>query len=131
MGMLISWFVLPNGKRIDMAKSATAEDAEGVGALGGDVNYHFMAQFLGVAAYALLVSETTQPTSSQLTGEVNVEGDMQRSMAQQFSPLAQRYLTLVPTITLQPGTPFKVFVEDDVYLTPWATIYDGLISSQR
>lgn len=129
MGMVVTWFVLPNGKRIDMNKKGSAEDAAGVGALAGDVNYHFMAQFLGVAAYALLVSETAQTTSSQFTGQVDVGGDISRSMAEQFSPLAQRYLTLVPTITLPAGTPFKVFVEDDVYLQPWASIYDKLISA--
>lgn len=130
MGMTVTWFVLPNGKRIDMSKASSAQDSEGVSALKGDVNYHFMAQFLGVAAYAVLVSESSQNTSSQFTGEVNVEGDIQRSMAEQFSPLAQRYLTLVPTITLKPGTPFKVFIEDDVYLKPWSSIYDKLMSNR-
>lgn len=129
MGMGVTWFVLPNGKRIDMNKKGSAQDAAGVSAIGGDVNYHFMAQFLGVAAYALLVSETAQTTSSQFTGQVDVGGDISRSMAEQFSPLAQRYLTLVPTITLPAGTPFKIFVEDDVYLKPWGTIYDKLISA--
>lgn len=130
MGMVVSWFVLPNGKRVDMSKASGVQDSEGVAAIGGDVNHHFLAQFLGVAAYALLVTETTSNTSSAFTGEQNPEGDIERSMAVQFSPLAQRYLTLVPTITLEPGTPFKVFIEDDVYLKPWGSIYDKLMSNR-
>lgn len=53
MGLTVQWVVLPNGNRIDFSKSAGL-DREGVAGLKDQVNYHFMAQFLGVAAYALV-----------------------------------------------------------------------------
>jgi len=31
---------------------------------------------------------------------------------------------LTPTIKTSNGTPFKLFIEDDIYLKPWARIDD-------
>ncbi len=36
--------------------------------------------------------------------------------------VASRYLNLVPTITIQPGTPINIFLDDEMYLQPWAPI---------
>ena len=36
--------------------------------------------------------------------------------------IAGRYLNLVPTITVKPGTPMNVFLDDEMYLKPWAPI---------
>lgn len=128
LGLTVPWIILPDGRRIDFSRTA-ALDHMGIGAIKDKVNYHFMAQFLGVAAYAILASETERDTSSQITGQTDIQGDINESIRKQFAPLAARYLTLVPTITLRSGTPFKIIIEDDIYLKPWGTVYDNLYSS--
>lgn len=128
LGLTVPWIILPDGKRIDFSRAA-ALDHMGIGAIKDQVNYHFMAQFLGVAAYAILASETESDQSSQFTGRTNIEGDINSSLRKQFAPLAARYLNLVPTITLRSGTPFKIIIEDDIYLKPWGTVYDKLYTN--
>lgn len=126
-GLIVNYFVLPNGNRVDMRKSANALDSMGVAGLKDEVNYHFLAQFLGVAAYALISSETASSTSSQFTGETNIGGDIGQNVRQQLQPLASRYLNLVPTITLNTGLPMTIYIEDEIILEPWGTIYDELL----
>lgn len=127
MGLTINWFVLPNGNRIDFSQSASALDSMGIGAIKDDVNYHAMAQFLGVLAYAVVASETASNTSSGFTGETNIKGDIGEGIREQFSPLASRYLSLVPTVTLNTGTPITVYIENEMHVEPWGTIYDNLL----
>lgn len=126
MGLTTNWLILPNGNRIDLTKAAVLDNS-GIGAIKDDVDYHFLAQFLGVAAYAVISSETENSTSSGFTGTTDIQGDIGQSMRQQFAPLASRYLGLKPTITLGVGTPITVYIEDEIILEPWGTIYDNLL----
>ena len=36
--------------------------------------------------------------------------------------VASRYLNLVPTIVVKPGTPMNVFLDDELFLRAWAPI---------
>lgn len=126
MGLTVEWVVLPNGKSISF-KNTSALDSAGVGAIKDKVNYHFIAQFLGVGAYALLTTETDRNDTS-LGGQTSLSGDIGSALRSQFAPLAQRYLSLVPTITLRSGTPVNIFLEDDVYAESWKYIYADYIA---
>jgi type IV secretion system protein VirB10 len=121
MGLTVRWFVLPDGKRISLERRVAALDQEGVPAIKDEVNYHFMAQFLGVAAYALLSSSTSYEGSGT-DQEKSFEGNLSQSLREQFAPLAAKYLNLVPTITLNIGTPLNIFLEDDIYAYPWESL---------
>ena len=121
MGLAVKWLVLPDGKRISFERRVAALDQAGVPAIKDKVNYHFLAQFLGVAAYAVLSSETSREGSGY-NNDQTFEGQMSQSMREQFAPLAAKYLNLVPTITLRIGTPIKIFLEDKVYAHPWASL---------
>jgi type IV secretion system protein VirB10 len=125
MVMTVNWLVLPNGKRIDFSKTAVL-DAAGVGAIEGDVNYHLIPQILGVAAYATLSTETSYDGTGS-DSDSSYEGELGQSMREQFAPMAAKYLNLVPTVTLQPGTPMRIFIDDDLYLTPWDRTYAGVL----
>jgi len=127
MGLVVNWIIMPDGSRIDMTKTS-ALDHEGVGAMKDKVNRHFVAQFLGVAAYALLISEADGDSSSSFSGVTDVEGDVEEELRRQFAPLAAKYLNLVPTITLRSGMSFKVFIEDDVWVQPWSSVYENLLT---
>ena len=125
MGLTVRWFVLPDGKRISLEKKVAALDKEGVPAIKDKVNYHFFAQFMGVAAYAVLSSSTSYDGSGA-DQEKSFEGNLSQSAREQFAPLAAKYLNLVPTITLNIGTPLNIFLEDDVYANPWDSVHRKL-----
>ena len=96
-------------------------DREGVAAVKDKVNRHFLAQFLGVAAYAVLSSETSR-TGTGFNNDSTFESDVGEEARRHFAPLAQKYLRLVPTITLRPGTPLRVYIAEELYITPWDTV---------
>jgi type IV secretory pathway VirB10-like protein len=122
MGLTVEWAVLPNGKRIDFHKNATIDQA-GVPAFEGSVNYHFVAQFLAVAAYATISAAGPQD-------QVNQNGYIQPTFKGQFAdgtraallPFVMKYLSLIPTVTLESGMPIKIHTQDDLYVKAWARV---------
>lgn len=122
MGFVVKWAVLPNGKKVDFSKAAFA-DRQGIGAIKDKVNRHLVAQFLGVAAYALLSSETSR-SGSGFINDSTYEAEVGESLRSQFAPLAQKYLNLVPTITIRNGQTFKLVLEDEIFVDPWSDIYE-------
>lgn len=122
MGYTVPWIVLPNGNKIDMSKSSGL-DREGVAAMKDQVNYHFMAQFLGVAAYALVASETSY-VGTGTESEATYSGDVGRGIRSQVSPIAQKYLSLVPTITIKAGQSLNIILEEEIFLEPWKNIFE-------
>ncbi len=125
MGLPATWAVLPDGKRISFEKTGALDQA-GIGALKDKVNRHLLAQFLGVAAYAVLSVESSR-SGSGYENDNTFAGDLGESMREQFAPLAAKYLNLVPTITLRSGLPMKIFIEDDLYVTPWRKTFAQLV----
>ena len=130
MGLVVRWLVLPNGKRISFERRVAALDQAGVPAIKDKVDYHFIAQFLGVAAYAVLASSTSYQGSG-IAKDTDFEGQLGQSLREQYAPLAAKYLNLVPTITLEEGTPLKIFIEDDIYAFPWDTISNRIFRVNR
>ncbi|WP_263147658.1 TrbI/VirB10 family protein [Pseudomonas sp. RIT-PI-AD] len=120
VAFLVKEGVLPNGNRIDFTKASTV-DREGVGAIEDQVDYHFMAQFLGVAAYAIVSSESSYSGSGDKEG--SYAGDVGENTRREFSPLVQKYLNIVPTVTIRPGQSFRVIVEEEMYVEPWSDLY--------
>lgn len=123
MGSIPLWAIRPDGKRIDFKRTA-AMDSAGVAALAGDVDRHFLAQFMGVGAYAIIgIAPSTsnfgsQPDTSRDSFVREATGKS-RDVGRAF---AEKYLNIVPTIKVRAGTPIKIFIEDDIYVTPWKTV---------
>jgi type IV secretion system protein VirB10 len=130
MGLTVTWIVLPDGKRISLKKKADMLDQAGIHAVKDKVNYHFLAQFLGVAAYALISSETSRDGSG-IAQDDTYEGQVGEAMREQFAPLAAKYLDLVPTITLRAGTPINIFLEDDIFAYEWSSLRKRLFKANR
>lgn len=120
MGSVPLWAIRPDGKRIDFKRTASMDSA-GVAALADKVDRHFLAQFFGVGAYALI---GLGPSMSNYGAEPNTSRDAfireatakSRDVGRTF---AEKYLNIVPTVKIRAGTPMKIFVEDDIYVTPW------------
>lgn len=123
MGAMPMWAIRPDGKRIDF-KRTSSMDAAGVAALKGTVDRHFLAQFMGIGAYAIiglgpsLNNFGSEPESSR-DAFVREATGKSRELGRGF---AEKYLNVVPTQTVFAGTPIKIFIEDDIYVTPWAEI---------
>lgn len=121
---LIHTIETPDGELIDFKKDV-AVDHEGVAAIEDEVDYHFMAQFLGVLAYAIVSSGVDGSQYNGLTGEVDVGAEIKGSLRDQFAPLASKYLRLVPTITINSGQTFNVFVTEPKYIKPYQGVFYG------
>ena len=125
MGITVPWIVLPNGNKIDMSK-ASGMDREGVSALGDQVDRHLMAQFFGVAAYALVGTQTSRDGTGG-DSDSSYLGDVGESSREQVAPLAQKYLSLKPTLILRAGQSMNIMIEEEVYLSPWRNIYEDYL----
>lgn len=121
MGITVHKGILPNGNVLDFSK-ASGLDREGVGAIKDQVDHHFLAQFLGVAAYALIGSESSREGSG-ISNDRTYAGDVGESVRQQTAPLAEKYINLVPTITIRPGQNFRIMLEESLYVEPWKDLY--------
>lgn len=125
MGITVPWIVLPNGNKIDLSKSS-GMDREGINALGDVVDRHLMAQFFGVAAYALVATETSRSGTSS-DSDSSYSGDVGEGLRSQTAPLAQKYLSLTPTITLRAGQSMNIMIEEEIFLSPWRNIYEDYL----
>lgn len=133
MALTAQWLVLPNGARIDLARSSML-DAGGVAAIEGDVNRHFLAMLGGVVAYGVIGGlgaaeaarradrDPTVAAAGIISGGRSAGAEIASGLSDIGKRIASRYLNLVPTITLNPGTPMNVFLDDEMYLKPWAPI---------
>jgi len=121
MAFLVKKGILPNGNEIDFSKSASAADREGVGALEDKTDYHLMAQFFGVAAYALVGTSTSRSGTGD--DQSSYAGDVGEGAREQTAPLAQKYLNIVPTQTIRPGQSFQIVLESEMYIEPWSDLY--------
>ena len=120
VGFLVKEAVLPNGNSIDFS-TASVSDREGVGAIEDQTNYHLVAQFLGVAAYALVGSQTSRSGTGDQ--ESSYAGDVGENSRSQFAPLAEKYLNIVPTQTIRPGQSFQIITEQEMFIEPWSDLY--------
>ncbi len=120
MGITVRTMVLPDGKTIDFSRQA-ALDREGIAAVAGSTDYHLIEQFLGVAAFAVLSAGTSRQGSG-IANDNSFQGELGASARQQLNPIIARYLSLVPTITLEPGTPMRIFLQEEMWITPWKSV---------
>jgi len=120
MGYIVNYMVLPDGKKIDFSKQAGL-DREGIAAVKDEVNRHLLAQFFGVAAY-VLVADNSSRDSSNINGDGSYAGDVGENSRVIGGDIAEKYLSLVPTITINPGTNARIFIEEEMYIYPWEKI---------
>jgi len=120
MGYMINYMVLPDGKKIDFSKQAGL-DREGIAAVKDEVNRHLLAQFLGVAAYVLVANDSSRD-SSTIDSEGSYAGDVGNTSREIGGSIVDKYLSLVPTITINPGTNARIFIEEELYIYPWEKI---------
>lgn len=126
MALSVRWIVRPDGTKIKFVSQAL--DHEGIGALKGKTNYHFLARFGGAAAFALLSSETARADYSSGGSGATFESDVGQALREGGADLVAPYAGLVPTQTLDYGRKLRLFVSEDIYIRPWRAVYQRLMS---
>ena len=126
MALSVRWIVRPDGSKIKFVSRAL--DHEGVGAVKGKTNYHFLARFGGAAAFALLSSETARADYSSGGSGATFESEVGQSLRGAGADLVTPYARLLPTQTLNYGRKLKLFVSEDIYIRPWRGVYQRLVS---
>jgi type IV secretion system protein TrbI len=120
--VLIVWqrLILPNGDSMILG-AMPGTDQEGQSGLNDQVNYHFdklaeAAALSTVIAYGGNLAINPNSTSNNQ----DIVGD---TIAQEGSQIGQqiinRQLDVQPTITIRPGWPFRVLVNQDMILKPY------------
>ena len=127
IGFLIKSIIRPDSLVIDLSNDA-ALDHEGVTGIDDEVNHHLLTQFAGVVAYALISSGADGTQTGGLTGNVDVRAEAKNEVRQQYQPLASKYLQLAPTITINSGTTFNIFIEKPKKLKPFRSIFNEFIN---
>lgn len=131
VGMMVKWITLPDGSRINM--SSSGRDTGGTPGVGGDVNRHILAQLFGATAYAVFTiienitfdfqndnnNNSNYVLSPSSYGALYAPQRQATTIGKQY---AAKYLNLVPTIKVPAGTPFKIFLEEDIYSEMWQPI---------
>lgn len=128
MALSVRWIVRPDGTKIKFVSQAL--DHEGIGALKGKTNYHFLARFGGAAAFALLSSETARADYSSGGSGATFESDVGQALREGGADLVAPYAGLVPTQTLDYGQKLRLFVSEDIYIRPWRAVYQHLLTGQ-
>lgn len=123
VAFMVTWLVLPNGDRIDFSR-ASGLDRMGIPAVKGtEVDRHILAQVLGVSAYALIGSKSSYAGSGD--GENTYAGDIGDGLRGQGRNFAAKFLQIVSTVELHAGEPVRIITEDEIYVYPWDSVYEG------
>ena len=125
VGMSVPWIVLPDGNKIDTSKSSGL-DREGMGGISDQVDHHWMEQFLGVAAYALVANNTSYEGTGN-DSDSSYELEVAQGLRDQLAPHVQKYLQLRPTNVIRSGQSMNIIIEDEVFLKPWRNIYEDYL----
>ena len=125
MGLSVEWVVRPDGRKIRFVSDAL--DAEGVGAVQGDVNYHWMVKIGGTAAFALLKSKSGRPDYSVGGRGRTFESDVGQDLREFGADIVDDYAVLIPTVTLYQGTHLRFFVNEDIYIKPWRSVFERFV----
>ena len=128
MVLSVRWIIRPDGAKIKFISQAL--DHEGIGAIKGETNYHFPARFGGAAVFALLSSETSRADYSSDGSGATFESDVGQALRDAGADLTAPYAGLVPTQTLDYGRKLRLFVSEDMYITPWRDVYQRLLSQR-
>ncbi|WP_099609482.1 TrbI/VirB10 family protein [Vibrio coralliilyticus] len=125
VGYSVPWLILPNGNKVDLSKSSGV-DREGLSGLSDQVDRHLLAQFMGVAAYALVANNSSYEGSGA-NSDSSYSLEVSEGLREQLAPEAQKYLQLRPTNIIRTGQSMNVIIEDEIFLKPWKNVYEDYL----
>jgi type IV secretory pathway VirB10-like protein len=122
--MLMSWdrLIFPDGRSMRLPALNTY-DQKGASGLGGEVNNHFLQTFAQSAMLSIIGAATAVTTQPRRGGSIfsrnqSLSQIAARRVANQFNNIAnkvlQRNLNRPPTIHIDQGTRFNIFLAGDI-----------------
>jgi len=118
--------ILPNGLAADFPDSARLSALDATGALGAasKVNRHWLLQFGAAIFVGVLegLGAAAQQHTDPYSGQAYVIEDTTDNFEKILNVVMQRYSNIVPTITVGPGYPMKIFLTEDVRISPFARV---------
>ena len=110
--------VLPDGSSLGL-DNLPASDASGYSGFADKVDGHSWALLKGVVISTLLGVGSELQFSGQggLVQAIRQSG--QQNVAHAGDQLTSKTLYIQPTITIRPGTPVRLVVQNDLILAPW------------
>ncbi len=118
---LLVWnrIVFPDGSSVGLDKMPAA-DAAGYSGLSDGVNSHTWQLVKGIVLSTILGVGTELSLGSSESDLVRaVRESAQQNAADAGQQLTARNLDIRPTITVRPGWPVRVIVNEDLVLQPW------------
>ena len=122
----ISWnqLILPDGGAYTLGNVAVAVDGAGYAGLPGKVDNHSGKVLGGAAATSALAAlgsiaaGNTGDTETYTAGQLAAQGAMS-NLLNTASTMMQKNINIAPTITIEPGYPFNVFLSQPLTLQPY------------
>jgi type IV secretory pathway VirB10-like protein len=127
--LLVAWtrMVFPDGRSVNLP-GLNAKDLTGANGLTGRVNRHYWRAFGNAMMLAVVggglsyAAQTTQRDGAYgypTPGEV-MAGSVATELSRVATEILRGSVTRRPTIRIREGTPFNVFMNGDLALTPYA-----------
>jgi type IV secretory pathway VirB10-like protein len=121
--------ILPNGPSIDLPQSQKALKAlDETGALGvvSNVDHHWFMQFGTSIFFGVLdgISAAAQRNNNADSARSLMLGRTSDNYQKILDKILDQYSSIVPTIRVDQGKTMKIFLSDDIRISPFARIKD-------
>jgi type IV secretion system protein VirB10 len=128
--------ILPNGPSFELPSSRKALKAlDATGALGvvSNVERHWFMQFGTSIFLGVLdgLAGAAQPNQDVFSTRAVVLGRTSENFDRILENIMAQYSTIVPTITVNQGKTMKIYLSDDIVISPYAKITDRSYYANR
>ncbi|WP_282611040.1 TrbI/VirB10 family protein [Pelagibius sp. Alg239-R121] len=118
LGFVPRHIVRPDGQAFEIVNQAVLDQA-GVSGLQDIVDYHVGIQAAALGVFTAV--ETLPELLNELARDDTTVDTLINSATDRGTPILQKYITLVPTIQIRPGSHFKVFFMNELTVPVWRT----------
>jgi type IV secretion system protein VirB10 len=120
--------ILPDGPSVDLPSSRRALALDETGAMGvvSNVDRHWFLQFGTAIFFGILdgISGAAQRGQDINSTRSIILGHTSESYDRVLESIMSQYSTIVPTIRVDQGKTMKIYLSDDLLITPYAKISD-------
>jgi len=112
LGLLPTYLVRPDGEAFPIPQQSIL-DQLGIGGIADEVDYHLGVQLAAIGAFTA-VNSMPEVIAAQGGAAPGIAGNFFELSRERGAVILNRYLTLLPTITVKAGTEFRVFFSEEM-----------------
>jgi len=121
--------ILPNGMSVDLPQSQKfmkAMDATGAQGIVSHVNHHWFLQFGAAVMLGVIdgIAGYAQRDSSMTTADGYVISRTSENFDRVLDRVMAQYSSVVPTIRVDQGKTLRIYISDDMIVSPYARLSD-------